>query len=1012
MHLDSQRWAQVEDLFHRVVECDPSQRAALLDQVCDSDPELRREVEALLSFEATAHDHVQAAVRTELAGFGFSLKAGDVVSHYRIVGELGGGGMGLVYQAEDIKLGRRVALKFLPEESVKDSGALARFEREARAASALEHPNICAIYEFGEHEGQPFLVMQLLEGETLRELLEERRSTPQSSHSEDKSASRSSLPILQAVDLAIQIGEGLNAAHQKGIVHRDIKPANIFVTIQSQAKILDFGLAKVSSSDPDSSERSEQDEHSPPTMQQISRSYTPDQFLSRTGVAMGTAGYMSPEQARGEKLDTRSDLFSFGLVLYEMTTGQRAFQGDTGPVLHAAILEQKPTSVRELNSAVPAKLETIINRALEKNRERRYQNVAEMLTDLNLVKREITPKNRFRRWMFAAAALTTLSLSGLLFWLVRHTPNPHGFPDIKLQQLTQNSPENPVSGGSISPDGRVLAYVDLWGMHIKSIESDEVQSVPQPEELKNTSIVWEIGPWFPDSKRFLVHSHPAVEKRDEWSPQTGSIWLVSVSGGPPRIVRDHAEAYSVSPDGSWIAFASTYSQADRVQGERGIWLVAPDGTQVHRLGKDEKRVLCCLEFFPKEHRVGYVVQDESVPAKDVPDDAFVTRDVNGGPETTLLRGDWGEGTWLPNGRWLYVDQCHQAGIRADDSCNFWVKQFDLRTGKVIAEPRRLTNWFGFAVTGFTATADGTRVAFIEAYARGASYVADLEMDGTRLANLKRVTLEEGGDDIVTDWTPDSRSLIVEHARGIHYQISKQPVNGDTPQSIIASGAGYAEKSIVSPDGKWVIIQVFPLPAARVLSNRMVPVLRVPIAGGASETIFSMREGGTTLCASSPAKLCVVAEIAEDRKTMIVTAFDPVKGRGSELFRSPLGEDQTLGKDHLLLCDLSPDGSRFAFARNPTSPIEIHAVRGKQKLTVPIKDQVRYIKWTSDGKGLVVSTNRQDSGQLLHLDLHGKADVIWKCTGPWMCAANPSPDGRHIAISEWKQNANMFMMQNF
>ncbi len=247
MLLNSQRWAQIEELFHRVVECDPSQRTALLDEACNGDWELRQEVEALLSFEASAHDHVQGAVHSEIAGFGFSL-AGQVVSHYRILSGLGGGGMGLVYLAEDIKLGRRVALKFLPDESIKDPSALARFEREARAASALEHPNICPIYEFGEHEGQPFLVMQLLEGKTLRELLEERRLNSSKSDSGDKSGHQTALPIDQVLDIAIQITDGLNAAHQKGIIHRDIKPANIFVTSQGQAKILDFGLAKLASS--------------------------------------------------------------------------------------------------------------------------------------------------------------------------------------------------------------------------------------------------------------------------------------------------------------------------------------------------------------------------------------------------------------------------------------------------------------------------------------------------------------------------------------------------------------------------------------------------------------------------------------------------------------------------------------------------------------------------------------------------------------------------------------------
>jgi len=300
---------------------------------------------------------------------------GKKASHYRVLEILGGGGMGLVYKAEDIKLGRRVALKFLPEELASDPVSLERFEREARAASALNHPNICTIYAIEEHGGQPFIAMELLEGGTLRELVS---ATTLSSRKD--SDQMGSLQLDKLLDIAIQVTCGLDAAHRKGIIHRDIKPANVFVTSQGQAKILDFGLAKLQEFDTVEPHRS-------PLGERAKQEWDPNLTLTRTGVTIGTAGYMSPEQVRGDKLDARTDLFSFGMVLYEMATGQRAFAGETVPLLREAILNHTPQRVRELNCKIPSKLEIIINKALEKDRDLRYQDASEMRADLMQLKR-------------------------------------------------------------------------------------------------------------------------------------------------------------------------------------------------------------------------------------------------------------------------------------------------------------------------------------------------------------------------------------------------------------------------------------------------------------------------------------------------------------------------------------------------------------------------------------------------------------------------------------------------
>jgi non-specific serine/threonine protein kinase len=289
---------------------------------------------------------------------------GETVSHYRILDKLGGGGMGVVYRAEDTRLGRQVAVKFLRPSSGNE---LERFQREARTASALNHPHICTIYDVGEHEGRPFLVMELLDGQTLEQRIPEK-------------------PLLsnqQLLDIGIQIADGLDAAHSAGIVHRDIKPANIFLTNRGQTKILDFGLAKL-----------EADEPAPIPQESATRVMPPLSMLTTDGMTVGTVAYMSPEQALGEPVDARSDLFSFGALIYEMATGELPFQGNTAAALFNAILNQDPPVASMLNQNVPPALDLAIQKALEKDRELRFQSAAEMRSELKRILRDTVTGRR------------------------------------------------------------------------------------------------------------------------------------------------------------------------------------------------------------------------------------------------------------------------------------------------------------------------------------------------------------------------------------------------------------------------------------------------------------------------------------------------------------------------------------------------------------------------------------------------------------------------------------------
>jgi eukaryotic-like serine/threonine-protein kinase len=721
---------------------------------------------------------------------------GRTISHYTVIEKLGGGGMGVVYRATDTRLGRNVALKFLPEHLSRGTEAIERFRREARAASSLNHPNICTIYDLGEFEGRPFIAMELLEGQTLKNRI-----------------AKKSVPVSELLDLGIQIAHGLEAAHAKGILHRDIKPANIFLVKGGTAKILDFGLAKLIARQPEMESAGESSESS--ALQLVE-----DELVTNPGSSMGTVAYMSPEQARGEPLDVRTDLFSLGVVLYEMATGVLPFPGATIALIIEGVLYYTATPATRVNPRLPQALEHILSKALEKDTQLRYQTAAELYTDLKRLKRDIdsgqssaaavrpgalAPARRgWRTWAVVAGGALIAITAIVEYVLTRPVAPPRV---LRTVQLTYTN--RPKSG--VVTDGTRLYFVDgQAGLSQTSVTGGE--TVPVPTSLEDTgfSNVFDIAP---DGPALLMNTARGTVL-------DGPLWTVPVLGGTPRRLGNlegHAGAWSPdrkriayskgneiflansdgsephrilamdgtasdlrwSPDGSALRFTLN----DPHTNNRSIWQASADGSNLGPLlaGWNSTPNECCGNWTPDgKHFVFQALRDGTA-------NLWALRERGGlfgtgrQPPTQLTTGPMNVGDPVPSrdGKRIFVQGWQPRGelVRYDTKSGLYVPYLS-----------------GISAMGLDFSRDGQWVAYNDG-TDGTMWRS--KVDGTQKLQLVFPPMLA----YLPRWSPDGRRIaFFGHPPGEPWQIYIVPVEGGAPELIYRSGQNLADPSW-SPDGK-------------------------------------------------------------------------------------------------------------------------------------------------------------------------------------------------------------------